>query len=61
MNDRAQEKIRQIKDLGKDEIGRKNLFNSINHDLARSYFQFWPKIGDEGDKRNQSRPINYKR
>ena len=25
MNDRAQEKIRQIKDLGKYEIGRKNL------------------------------------
>ena len=23
---------------------------SIKHDLARSRFQFWPKIGDEGDK-----------
>ena len=23
---------------------------SIKHDLARSCFQFWPKIGDEGDK-----------
>ena len=23
---------------------------SINHDLARSYFQLWPKIGNEGDK-----------
>ena len=22
---------------------------SIKHDLARSCFQFWPKIGDEGD------------
>ena len=28
-----------------------NLFNfSIKHDLARSCFQLWPKIGDEGDK-----------
>ena len=23
---------------------------SIKHDLARSCFQLWPKIGDEGDK-----------
>ena len=23
---------------------------SIKHDLARSGFQLWPKIGDEGDK-----------
>ena len=23
---------------------------SIKHDLARSCFKFWPKIGDEGDK-----------
>ena len=23
---------------------------SIKHDLARSCFQFWLKIGDEGDK-----------
>ena len=23
---------------------------SIKHDLARSCFQFWPKIGDEGGK-----------
>ena len=23
---------------------------SIKHDLVRSCFQFWPKIGDEGDK-----------
>ena len=23
---------------------------SIKHDLARSYFQLWPKIGDESDK-----------
>ena len=23
---------------------------SIKHDLARLCFQFWPKIGDEGDK-----------
>ena len=26
------------------------LFFSIKHDLARSFFQLWPKIGDEGDK-----------
>ena len=25
-------------------------FFSIKHDLARSCFQLWPKIGDEGDK-----------
>ena len=25
-------------------------FFSIKHDLARSCFQSWPKIGDEGDK-----------
>ena len=24
--------------------------SSIKHDLARSCFQFWPKIGVEGDK-----------
>ena len=24
--------------------------SSIKHDLARSCFQLWPKIGDEGDK-----------
>ena len=24
--------------------------SSIKHDLARSCFQFWPKIGNEGDK-----------
>ena len=24
--------------------------SSMKHDLARSYFQLWPKIGDEGDK-----------
>ena len=23
---------------------------SIKHDLVRSCFQFWPKIGDEGEK-----------
>ena len=23
---------------------------SIKHDLARSCFQLWPKMGDEGDK-----------
>ena len=23
---------------------------SLKHDLARSCFQIWPKIGDEGDK-----------
>ena len=23
---------------------------SIKHDLARSCFQLWPRIGDEGDK-----------
>ena len=23
---------------------------SIKHDLVRSCFQFWPKIGEEGDK-----------
>ena len=26
------------------------LISSIKHDLARSCFQLWPKIGDEGDK-----------
>ena len=26
------------------------LLLSIKHDLARSCFQFWLKIGDEGDK-----------
>ena len=25
-------------------------FFSIKHDLARSGFKLWPKIGDEGDK-----------
>ena len=24
--------------------------SSIKHDLARSCFQLWPKIGDKGDK-----------
>ena len=24
--------------------------SSIKHELARSCFQLWPKIGDEGDK-----------
>ena len=27
-----------------------NQIFSIKHDLARSCFQFWLKIGDEGDK-----------
>ena len=27
-----------------------NQIFSIKRDLARSCFQFWPKIGDEGDK-----------
>ena len=31
--------------------GVDNCFFSIKNDLARSCFQFWPKIGDEGDKR----------
>ena len=26
------------------------VFSSIKHDLARSGFKFWLKIGDEGDK-----------
>ena len=26
------------------------IISSIKHDLARSCFQFWLKIGDEGDK-----------
>ena len=30
-------------------IGKSNVF-SIKHDLARSCFKFWLKIGDEGDK-----------
>ena len=33
-------------------------FSSIKHDLARSCFQLWPKIGDEGDKiSSPSEPI----
>ena len=43
--------IRQI--FGGDEgqkIKRKTNIFSIKHDLARSCFQLWPKIGDEGDK-----------
>ena len=28
---------------------------SIKHDLARSCFQLWPKIGDEGDSRPERR------
>ena len=31
------------------KTSRKKFF-SIKHDLARSCFQFWLKIGDEGDK-----------
>ena len=29
---------------------KKKISSSIKHDLARSCFQLWPKIGDEGDK-----------
>ena len=31
-------------------FGPKTAIFSIKHDLARSCFQLWPKIGDEGDK-----------
>ena len=30
---------------------------SIKHDLARSCFQLWPKIGDEGDKISREKNI----
>ena len=32
-----------------DCVGEK-IITSIKHDLARSCFHLWPKIGDEGDK-----------
>ena len=32
----------------------RNIF-SIKHDLPRSCFQLWPKIGDEGDKISRER------
>ena len=32
----------------KTTMGSENI--SIKHDLARSCFQLWPKIGDKGDK-----------
>ena len=31
--------------------------HSIKHDLARSCFQFWPKIGDEGDKISRKKAL----
>ena len=31
---------------------------SIKHDLARSCFQFWPKIGDEGDKISRRKTVS---
>ena len=30
-------------------VSHRDVF-SIKHDMAKSCFQFWPKIGDEGDK-----------
>ena len=32
--------------------------HSIKHDLARSCFQFWPKIGDEGDKISRRKTVS---
>ena len=38
------------KGLKMDKKGGQNSVFSIKHDLVRSCFQLWPKIGDEGDK-----------
>ena len=35
---------------GGADFGLVSIDISIKHDLARSCFQLWPKIGDEGDK-----------
>ena len=38
-----------LSNMGPEGIDKKKN-SSINHDLARSCFQLWSKISDEGDK-----------